>query len=174
MLQLSRIVVVLFILASAEVFAATPAAEPKAGPPARAIPGLTAPDAFPRGCVDCHVVLADKKMDVRLSTLMAQWQQKVDPALLERVRAFTPAEVALKGRHPKVAVAGVEVPKACMTCHARTSKAAPPLGRMLHGLHLVGADKNIFLSQFQGECTHCHRLDAASGNWSLKGGVEPR
>ena len=45
---------------------------------------------------------------------------------------------------------------------------------MLHGLHLLGGDKNVFLSQFQGECRHCHKLDAASGNWSLKSGAEPR
>jgi hypothetical protein len=49
MLHLSRIVVVLFTFAGGEVFAATLAAEPKAGPRARAIPGLAAPDAFPRG-----------------------------------------------------------------------------------------------------------------------------
>lgn len=153
--------------------AAAPAGETK-GPPVRAIPGLTAPDQFARGCVDCHVVLPDRKMDVRLSTLMKQWQEKVEPALLDRVRAFSPAEMTLKGVHPKVPVAGSEVPKACLTCHSRASKVAPPLGRLLHGLHLVGGEKNVFMTQFQGECTHCHRLDAATGNWSLKGGAEPK
>ena len=150
-----------------------PAGEPQ-GPPPRPIPGLTAPDQFPRGCVDCHVVIPDRKMDVRLSTLMRQWQDKVEPALLERLRPFTPGEIALKGKHPKFEVAGAEVPKACLTCHARTSKAAPPLGRMLHGLHLVGGEKNHFLTQFQGECTHCHRLETATGNWVLKSGAEPK
>ena len=100
---------------------------------------------------------------IGLSTLMRQWQDKVEPALLERLRPFTPGEIALKGKHPKFEVAGAEVPKACLTCHARTSKAAPPLGRMLHGLHLVGGEKNHFLTQFQGECTHCHRLETATG-----------
>jgi hypothetical protein len=165
-----RFVLSLVLLVAA---GAVPAAEPK-GPPTRQIPGLTAPDQFPRGCVDCHVVLPDSKMDMRLSTLMAQWQEKVDEALLERVRAYTPKEVALKGRHPKVTVAGVEVPKACLGCHTRTSKVAPPLAPMLHGLHLVGGEKNHFLTVFQGECTHCHRLDTATGNWTLKSGAEPR
>ena len=57
---------------------------------------------------------------------------------------------------------------------AAESTAAPPFGTMLHGLHFLGGDKNVFLSQFEGECTHCHKLDAASGNWSLKNGAEPR
>ncbi|UCG96655.1 MAG: hypothetical protein JSW31_13730 [Burkholderiales bacterium] len=162
-----------FIAAAGAAIAAAPAGEPQ-GPPPRPIPGLTAPDQFPRGCVDCHVVIPDRKMDVRLSTLMRQWQDKVEPALLERVRPFTPGEIALKGKHPKFEVAGAEVPKACLTCHARTSKAAPPLGRMLHGLHLVGGEKNHFLTQFQGECTHCHRLETATGNWVLKSGAEPK
>ena len=173
--KLSQVLLVLTLMVLAGgPLAAAPAGESKAAPSPRQIPGLTAPDQFPRGCVDCHVVIPDKKMDVRLSTLMKQWQEKVDPSLLERVRGFTPAEVTLKGVHPKVPVASAEVPKACLTCHARASKAAPPLGRMLHGLHLAGGEKNVFLSQFQGECTHCHKLDAASGNWSLKNGAEPR
>jgi len=162
-----------FIAAAGAATAAAPAGEPK-GPPPRSIPGLTAPDQFPRGCVDCHVVIPDRKMDVRLSTLMRQWQDKVEPALLERVRPFAPSEIALKGKHPKFEVAGAQVPKACLTCHARTSKAAPPLGRMLHGLHLVGGEKNHFLTEFQGECTHCHRLETATGNWVLKSGAEPK
>lgn len=165
--------VVFLVLAWRSGLAAAAAGEP-AAPALRPIPGLTAPDKFARGCVDCHVVLPDRKMDVRLSALMKQWQEKVDPALLERVRAFSPAEITLKGVHPKVPGAVSEVPKACMTCHARASKVAPPLGRMLHGLHLVGGDKNVFITQFQGECTHCHKLDAATGNWSLKGGAEPK
>ncbi len=168
------IAVVSVVLACGSALAANAATESKGPPPMRQIPGLTAPDQFARGCVDCHVAMPDKKMDVRLSTLMQQWQDKVDPALLERVRAFAPPEIALKGKHPKFTVAGAEVPKACMTCHSRTSKIAPPLGRMLHGLHLVGGEKNPFLSLFQGECTHCHKLDTATGNWSLKSGAEPK
>jgi hypothetical protein len=168
------IAVVSVVLACGSALAANAAAESKGPPPMRQIPGLTAPDLFARGCVDCHVAMPERKMDARLSTLMQQWQDKVDPALLERVRTFAPPEITLKGKHPKFTVAGAEVPRACMTCHSRTSKIAPPLGRMLHGLHLVGGEKNHFLSLFQGECTHCHRLDAASGIWSLKSGAEPK
>jgi hypothetical protein len=149
---------------------ATTATESAPPPKLRQIPGITAPDAFPRGCVDCHVVQPDQKMDVRLSTLMRHWQDKVDPAFLARVRSFTPADIALKGKHPKVSIE--EVPQGCLACHARDSKLAPPFDRLLHGLHLVGGEKNHFLSVFQGECTHCHKLDKATGAWSLGSGKE--
>jgi hypothetical protein len=46
---------------------------PQASLPLPQIPGVTAPDQFPRGCVDCHVNRPDLKMDVRISTIMRQW-----------------------------------------------------------------------------------------------------
>jgi len=149
-----------------------PAGEQPAQAPLRQIPGLTAPDQFPRGCVDCHVNRSDPKMDVRLSTLMRQWRDTVDPTLLARVRAFAPVDMPIKGKHPKVAVAEAEIPKACLKCHSQASKFAPPLSRLLHGLHLVGGEKNHFVTMFRGECTHCHMLDTTTGIWSLKNGTE--
>jgi len=170
-LQLLLVVTLLFVALS-EAIAAPPEGGPHAPPPARQIPGLTAPDPFPRGCVDCHVNMPDQNMDVRLSTLMRGWQEQVEPALLARVRAFTPVEIALAGNHPQVEVAGEAIPKACLECHTSTSTTAPPFDRLLHGLHLVGGAENHFLSLFQGECTHCHKLDTATGVWSLGSGVE--
>jgi len=146
--------------------------EPPAPPPSRQIPGLTTPDQFPRGCVDCHVNRPDLRLDVRLSTLVGQWQTKVDSALLARVRRFTPAAIPLKGKHPKINAATAEIPKTCLMCHSRTSTVAPPFVRLLHGLHLVGGANNHFLTMFQGECTHCHKLDKTTGVWSLGGGTE--
>jgi len=166
------LVVTLFFVAVSQAIAAPPQGPPHVPPPVRQIPGLTAADPFPRGCVDCHVKLPDQDMDVRLTTLMRAWQHQVDPVLLARVRAFTPDDIALEGKHPKVEVAGETIPKACLECHAATSTTAPPLGRLLHGLHLVGGAGNHFLSLFQGECTHCHKLDPATAVWSLGSGME--
>jgi hypothetical protein len=146
--------------------------EPQALPPLRQIPGVTAPDQFPRGCVDCHVNRPDLKMDRRISTIMRQWHDKVAPEFLAKVRPFAPVGMALKGRHPKLQVAVADIPKACLKCHAKASKSAPPFAQLLHGLHLGGGEKNPFLSMFQGECTHCHKLDAATGLLSLGGGTE--
>jgi len=169
--QLVLVVTFLFAASSVAV-GAPPKGAPHAAPPVRQIPGLTAPDPFPHGCVDCHVNMPEQNMDVRLSTLMRGWQEQVDPALLAKVRGFTPADIELRGKHPQVDVAGEEVPKACLECHSSTSATAPPFGPLLHGLHLVGGENNHYLSLFQGECTHCHKFDKATGLWSLGSGME--
>jgi len=44
--------------------------------PARNIPGLTAEDKFPNGCVDCHIKMPDINQDERISTLMSKWIKK--------------------------------------------------------------------------------------------------
>ncbi|HOX26210.1 MAG TPA: hypothetical protein PLL30_08390 [Candidatus Krumholzibacteria bacterium] len=141
-------------------------------PPPRSIPGITTPDQFPRGCVDCHVDRPDLQMDVRLSTLMRQWQQGVSAEMLERVRVFSPASLTLAGRHPEVEMPFGRVPDDCLECHGRDSTSAPPFATLLHGLHLAGSESNHFVAMFQGECTHCHKLDASSGSWSLGSGAE--
>jgi len=162
----------MILVASVIPAGGAPEKEPQPAPPVREIPGVTAPDRFPRGCVDCHVNRPDLKMDARISTAMRRWQDTVDPEFLARVRAFAPAGMALKGKHPKLRAEGADIPKACLKCHSRTSTFAPPFARLLHGLHLVGGEKNHFLSVFQGECTHCHKLDRATGSWSLGSGTE--
>ncbi len=168
----------LFLMALVAVLAgrgvaqqASPGASPEP-PPVRKIPAITAPDEFPRACVDCHVDRPEKKTDERLSTLIAQWNKAVDPALLAKARASAPKGMALKGRHPKVGTALGSVPARCMKCHTATSKTAPPFARLIHRIHLVGGDKNHFLTQFQGECTHCHKLNIETGGWSVPSGAE--
>ncbi len=145
-----------------------------AAPPAalRAIPGITAPDSFPRACVDCHVNLPEHKMDARLSTLLAQWSKSVEPGLLEKAEGAAPPGVTLKGRHPKLGALG-SIPARCMKCHAAASKTAPPFRKLIHRIHLVGGEKNDYLTEFGGQCTYCHKLNEATGEWSIPSAPEP-
>lgn len=136
------------------------------------IPGITAADEFPAACVSCHVVLPDG-MDVRLSTLMGQWQVQVDSILLATAQSAAPAGLRLEGRHPDAAGSLESIPIGCMACHGRNATRAPPFARLMHRIHLVGGEANHFLTLFRGECTYCHKLDAESGAWSIPTGPEP-
>jgi hypothetical protein len=139
-------------------------------PAARKIPGITTTDAFPRGCVDCHVKRPDK--DVRISTLMKQWNEKVDARLLDQARAATSEGATLKGKHPPVGKALEDIPAACLKCHNNMPKGAPALAKMLHRAHLSTNPDNHFMTLFQGECTHCHKLKLETGEWSMPSGPE--
>lgn len=146
------------------------AGQPAVLPPPRAIPGIIAKDQFPRACVDCHLNYTEQKMDIRFSTLMKQWTQKVEPQLLKKVAGSAPPGFKLKGQHPATPGALKNIPTACLVCHGRTSTIASPFARMLHAIHMTGGKDNQFLTLFQGECTHCHKLNAATGAWSLPSG----
>ena len=141
-------------------------------PPARKIPGITAEDPFPKACVSCHVNLPERKMDVRISTLLKAWTEKVEPALLAKAQAAAPTGVTLVGKHPAASSALKDIPAGCIKCHGSASKKAPPFTHMMHTIHLTG-EGNHFLAEFQGECTHCHKLDAKTGTWSIPSGSEP-
>jgi len=143
-----------------------------AAPPPRVIPGITAKDAFPRACVDCHINYPDLKLDAHLSTFMKQWNVKVEPSLLRKAAAAAPPGLTLQGQHPGVAGALRDIPAGCLVCHGKTSKMAPPFARMLHAIHLTGGKDNHFLTMFQGESTHCHKLNADTGAWSIPSGPE--
>ena len=158
------------LVASAPAPAAPPEGVPPL-PPARKIPGLTAPDTHPMGCVDCHIRYPERKQDTRLSTLIAGWKTKVDPKLLATAQAVSPAGTKLKGKHPP-ASATKDVPASCLRCHSPASKSAPPFAALVHAVHLTGGDKNPFLTDFQGECTLCHKLDAKTGRWKMPSGPE--
>jgi hypothetical protein len=148
---------------------AKPPGGPPPTPPPRAIPGITAADQFPRACVDCHVNRPEIGLDVRLSTIMKDWAQQVDPGLLSRLQA---AGMQLNGKHPPVAGSFRDVPSACLKCHHPTSKSAPAFAQMMHVIHLTGGEKNHFMTHFQGECTHCHKLAQATGRWTIPSGPE--
>ena len=49
---------------------------------------------------------------------------------------------------------------------------APPFARLMHAIHLVGAQDSHYMTFYQGECTHRHKLDQKSGAWSLPSGPE--
>jgi len=142
-----------------------------AAPPARQIPGLTAVDQFPQGCVGCHVNLPAQGLDARLSTVLQHLSQQVPPALLAKAQAAVTSNTPLAGRHPLVPQALNDVPHACILCHQALAGRAPVFSRMVHLIHLTG-DGNHFLSHFQGECSHCHKLDRTTGIWSVPSNPE--
>ena len=43
---------------------------------------------------------------------------------------------------------------------------------MMHVIHLEGVKDGHFLSIFQGECTHCHKLEKNTGTWRVPSGPE--
>ena len=135
--MLRRTVVLFAIAAVAGVSFAAPPATP------RAIPGITAKDAFPQGCVSCHMKVPDG--DMRLSVMLGKLPKK----------------------HPPINAK--DIPASCRKCHAAASKK--PFAPFVHRIHL-GNDKGLFLSKFQGECTHCHKLDRKTGVWSMPSAPE--
>lgn len=131
-----------------------------------------AADAFPQGCVSCHVLDKATSKDQRLSTLLKAWSAgKVSPDLLARSKAAMPAGVALKGKHPAATDALEDIPGACLDCHDAGSKKAPPFARLMHTVHLTGA-KNEFVTRHKSDCTSCHKLNATTGEWTLPSGPE--
>ena len=140
-------------------------------PAIRQIPGITAKDAYPNGCVDCHVV--GKDGDTRMSALMTKWTNAVPAALVEQAKAASVDPSKIKGKHPSMPNLKANVPQTCLAvCHKTGSTIAPPFGQLVHVIHLVGGSQNRFLTAYQGECTHCHKLDQKTGMWKVASGVE--
>lgn len=108
------------------------------------LPGITAPDEHPRGCVDCHVNAGagnDHRMNV---------------------------ELAKGGKHPNIDAIVKTVPTDCTMCHK--AGAAGPLQLVAHKLHYREPDDNVFVNNYGGACLQCHSLDANSGNMTMKSG----
>jgi hypothetical protein len=140
-------------------------------PAIRQIPGLTSKDAYPNGCVDCHV--AGKDADMRISALMATWTKAVPVALAEKARSASVDASKIKGKHPAMANVKANVPQTCLAaCHKPGSTIAPPFARLMHVIHLVGGNGNRFLTANQGECTHCHKLNPKTGAWNAASSAE--
>lgn len=146
--------------------------DPMALPPARKIPGLTADDEFPGGCVDCHINMPDIQQDERISVSMLKWNKSVEPELLEKAQSVTIAGIRLKGVHPPATESLRDIPAACIMCHSINSAKAPPFAALLHAIHLTGGDDNHFLTIFQGECTYCHKMNVETGVWTVPSGPE--
>jgi len=141
--------------------------------PYPAIPGITVADQFPNGCVDCHINRPEAQMDVRISSRMMRWQERVDAKVLARIQAVAGGGSELSGQHPDLRPQSYEdIPRSCMRCHSRASNDGPAMGAMLHALHLTGGRENHFLTLFGGECTHCHKFDSEDGTWTIPSGPE--
>jgi hypothetical protein len=97
----------------------------------------------------------------------------VEPKLLAAARAAATDSTRIKGRHPKVISTRADFPGACLGCHGRSGTMAPSFARMIHLIHLTGGDANVYLGQYQGDCTHCHKLDQKTGKWSVPSAREP-
>lgn len=138
---------------------------------ARGTPAATqAKDAYPNGCVDCHV--DGKNGNLRMSALMASWTTAVPAALVDKAKAASVTASKIKGKHPPMANVKTNIPQTCLTgCHKKGSAIAPPFAQLMHTVHLVGA-KNQYPATFKGECTHCHKLDQKTGAWKVASGPE--
>jgi hypothetical protein len=131
----------------------------------------TTKDAFPNGCISCHTSTS-KDGDTRMSALMMKWTVAVDPPLMARARASATVPEKVKGKHPPVAKAGANIPQGCLSaCHKKGSMIAPAFAMLMHNVHLTGA-QNRFVALFQGECTHCHKLDQKTGALTMPSGAE--
>lgn len=131
-----------------------------------------AADPYPNGCVSCHTVDKAKGTDRRLSTALAKWTAgKVDAGLLAQSKAAAPAGLTLKGKHPSAEDSLEDIPSGCLDCHSPDSKKAPPFSRLMHLVHLTGAN-NAYVANFKGDCANCHKLDVRTGEWSMAGGAE--
>ena len=90
----------IFFLAGVTVDTAPAAGTQNMPDEAPDIPGITAADPFPLGCVNCHINMPDKNKDARISTLMKQLEEEVAPGLLEKAQAASSPGLALAGKHP--------------------------------------------------------------------------
>lgn len=139
----------------------------------REVPGITVPDAFPQGCVDCHLRYPEQALDVRFSTLLSGWAREVEPGLMEMARSASRPGVTLVGRHPEVdAEVLSRIPRSCISCHTRRVDEAPDFPSLTHLIHLRGGGQNPFLSVFGAECTHCHKMDPDRGTWTVPSAAE--
>lgn len=135
--------------------------------------GLAAVDSYPNGCVSCHVLDKGKGVDNRLSAALKEWTAgKIEPNLLALSRAAAPTGLTLKGKHPAAEDSLDDIPGACLDCHDAGSKKAPPFVRLLHLVHLAGGVNNTYVTTFKSDCTHCHKLDIHTGEWSMPSAPE--
>lgn len=131
------------------------------------VPGLTSPDATPNACVDCHV--QGGEVDFRLSTRLNAYTMGAPEDLMAKARASVPGR-ELGGWHPAIKPESFQkIPGACLRCHHQESPMAPPFSRLIHLIHLT---EDSFTRQAGGGCGSCHKLDAATGGWSIPSAPE--
>lgn len=111
--------------------------------PAPALPGITAKDPFPNGCVSCHVITPDHR-DMRLGPLLKTLKHRNVDAVVKIV------------------------PNDCGKCHrAGTEKG---LEKQFHKMHFGKKEKSVFVTEFGGQCLNCHALDPTTGKMTVKSG----
>jgi hypothetical protein len=115
---------------------------------ALALAGLATPvlaDDYPNGCVSCHV--NEGGVDMRLDTLLARIG------------------------HGRGGERTKEIPVGCNRCHASDGSGVGPATRKLvHTLHYREPSENLFVTQYGGNCLHCHSMDGATGKAAIKVG----
>ncbi|MEI6874414.1 MAG: hypothetical protein WCL50_04695 [Spirochaetota bacterium] len=138
---------VAFMLAAAFVLALSSDAAGTPAPSFPFLPGLTSSDDHPRGCVDCHIDAGEGR-DYRLNKTVN----------------------AIKN-HPSITTAfkNANIPDSCLLCHKEGSKLGF-LGKNLHRAHYANLLKSRFVSDYQGSCLNCHKLDLSTGAMNLKSG----
>jgi hypothetical protein len=137
----TRTLVTFFVLLIAGLFVMSQGVAAAPGMPA--LPGINAPDAQPKGCIDCHINAGGK--DFRLTKVLG----------------------GIKGGHPDVGKLVKTVPMDCLKCHY-ASAMAPVLGSMTHRNHYQNQVNNDFLVLDKGSCLSCHTVDVNSGKIGVK------
>jgi hypothetical protein len=101
------------------------------------------PSDFPDGCVGCHVAHdGDAGPDMRLNVLLKDIG------------------------HISVDKRVDTVPTDCLDCHEDDEE--PTFAQRIHMVHFAKPDENDFVQTFNGDCRHCHQVDADTGEVSLK------
>jgi hypothetical protein len=113
-------------------------------PSAAELPGLTAADKLPKGCVDCHSNQGEGK-DYRLNVSLKQ----------------------VKG-HPDIASIVKTVPTDCAMCHKEGTPKA--LSTALHKSHYEKLAESSFVKFYSGECLNCHTLNTTTFQMKVKSG----
>lgn len=111
------------------------------------LPGITTKDAFPNGCVSCHIGKSpdgDHRLNIDLKKIKA---------------------------HPDVTSMVKVVPKDCGKCHKAGPKPAS-LNAALHKVHYGREAASLFVKKFQGSCLHCHALNVKTGVMTMKSGTK--
>jgi hypothetical protein len=136
---------ILCLVAGLAIFGGTVGLSAQSAGDAAFLPGITVKDAYPNGCVDCHIDQGGGK-DYRIS-----------------------AELAKISGHPKVDKIVKTVPKDCLMCHKAGGKA-PSLDTVMHKVHYAKPSENAFVTAYKGACLNCHALDLSTGEMSVKSG----
>ncbi len=145
---------------------------PEAVQKPRSIPGITENDIFVKGCVSCHVANYEEKVDFRITTIMKEWSKTgYKQEYFNLFQQAATEGIVLKGKHEFKFNSETSIPEECNKCHGKAIKTALPLGQVIHIIHFSG-ENNHFIAKYNGECTHCHKIEKVTGTWSSINGRE--